>query len=122
MIPRKTIVGGHEIELSSHALERFRERFRQGFELEQAQRDLCTLLEQHSEMTWVRPRWVQPHPGCGAVAWAVLGEEMALPLAADFRRPGRLVATTTLARGGITHAERARRRKRKSGRRRRRTC
>jgi hypothetical protein len=95
------------VELTAHCVERFRERFCPGLDLEAAEDRLANLLD-HARFDVRPPTWLvqMPRP---AAAYLVVGDDLALPLLERGSRSGVFVALTCLARGGITHAARARR-------------
>ena len=103
-----------EIELSQHCIDRFGEHFYPCFGREQIEREVDRLLSREAELVHVQPSWVKAPPNDPAVAWAVIGRDIALPLVPHDREHGVLVATTCLAAGSISHAERDRRRHRKA--------
>src|SRR5687767_639248 len=98
------IDGRWTIELSLHAIKRFRERFCPALDLVGAEGRLVEVLD-HAQLEPDAPSWVVPNAR-HTDAYLVLGD-MALPLV---RIPdGALLALTCVPRGGITSGARARR-------------
>lgn len=109
----------HTIQITEHAVERFRERLRPGLELADAEHDL-TQLVLSAELTTTPPAWHLRSCAQIAPCYLVAGDVL-LPLKPHWTDEDVLVATTCLVRG--THTEAATRRRRahrKAGRRRRR--
>lgn len=110
-----------EIELTSHSVERFNEHFRPCLDFAAAKEELQRLLERHAFLSYSRPSWVIPlgaQDSC--VAYVEIEGVLALPLVPHAREHGVLVAKTCIARGCVTHAERAWRRSSRAKRRSRR--
>src|SRR4051794_25292553 len=106
-----------ELVLSDHAIARFHERVRPALEIEDAARQLVSLVELGA-LTLEPPRWIVMT--AAGDAYLTVGD-IVLPLRADCRRPGTLVATTTLVRGSITAHPRRRHKQREQHRHRRAT-
>jgi hypothetical protein len=90
------------IDLTDHAIQRFRDRVRPGLDLDAAADELARLVG-HAELTPCRPDWLHGF----AYLYLVAGD-VALPLEPALDDPERLVATTCLVRNG--HPRRRRRR------------
>ena len=112
LAPSRT--GSWTVELTHHCVERFRERFCPALDLSAAESRLERVLD-HARLEPSAPAWVvaTPRP---AAAYLVVGDDLAVPLAERTAEPGVLVGLTCLARGGITHAARARRNRRRGRR------
>jgi hypothetical protein len=80
------------IDLTAHAIERFRDRVRPGLDLDAAADELARLAT-IAEVTPVRPDWLKGF----ALLYLVAGD-VALPLEPAHNDPERLIATTTLVR------------------------
>lgn len=91
------------IDLTAHAIERFRDRVRPGIELDAAADELARLVG-HAELTPQRPEWLTGF----ALLYLVAGD-VALPLEPALGNPERLVATTCLVRNGGPRRRRRRR-------------
>jgi hypothetical protein len=91
------------IDLTAHAIKRFRDRVRPALHLDAAADELARLAGQ-AELTPRRPPWLQGF----AHLYLVLGD-VALPLEPAFGDPERLVATTCLVRNGHPRHRRPRR-------------
>jgi hypothetical protein len=108
------MIAGQEIVFADHAVARFHERVRPALELKDAARQLESLANA-GELTIDPPPWLAiSHPP--ADAYLVMGD-VVLPLRADCRRPGVLVAMTTRVRGSISAPSRRRRNRRRRPRR-----
>lgn len=87
-------IDGHNLRITQHAIEQFRNRCR-----------LFACLQDHGRIVSERPDWcraaVVKH---GTVAWLLIGDSVVLPILEDGTVP------TCLVRGGITDDERRRRR------------
>jgi hypothetical protein len=93
------------IDLTAHAIQRFRDRVRPALDLDGAADELANLICQ-AEVTPQRPQWLHGF----ALLYLVVGD-VALPLEPALNDPERLVATTCLVRNG--HPRRRRRRYRR---------
>src|SRR4051812_25655150 len=93
------------IEITLHAVERFRERVRPALPLDAAEDELALLLT-FAEVTAEAPAWMAHTTREATHAYAVIGD-VVLPLAAG--REGVLFAKTCIPRGGISPPARARR-------------
>lgn len=101
--------------ITSHAVERYNERFAPGLEFEAARRHLRHLLS-FAEITDIPPKWLAarkeyakqqgftPHDN---QQYLVISDDIVFPLIVDFYRENTLSATTCLSRGGISDAARA---------------
>ena len=89
------------IDLTAHAIQRFRDRVRPALDFDAAAEELANLVG-HGELTPVRPPWLTGF----ALLYLVAGD-VALPLEPALGDPERLVATTCLVRNG--HPRRRRR-------------
>jgi len=100
------MTSAYEIVLTNHAIARFHERVRPALELEAA---ACQLVElaRAADVTIDPPAWLAASD-LPADAYLAMGD-IVLPLRADCRRPGVLVATTTRVRGSISPQNRQRR-------------
>ena len=95
------------IELSSHAVDRFRERVRPGLDPEAACDELARLAaigELHDEA----PAWLAARQRQEATAYLVAGD-VVLPLQARPNPPDHYGVPTCLVRGGLSFEARARR-------------
>jgi hypothetical protein len=81
------------IDLTAHAIERFRDRVRPGLDLDAAADELARLAGV-AEVTPLRPEWLNGF----ALLYLVVGD-VALPLEPSHDDPERLTATTCLVRG-----------------------
>jgi hypothetical protein len=90
------------IDLTAHAIQRFRDRVRPALDLDAAADELARLAGQ-AELTPCRPEWLQ-----GFAHLYLVAGDVALPLEPALGDPERLVATTCLVRNG--HPRRRRRR------------
>jgi hypothetical protein len=90
------------IDLTAHAILRFRDRVRPALDLDAAADELARLAGQ-AELTPCRPEWLQ-----GFAHLYLVAGDVALPLEPALGDPERLVATTCLVRNG--HPRRRRRR------------
>jgi hypothetical protein len=90
------------IDLTAHAIRRFRDRVRPALDLDCAADELARLIGQ-AELTPEAPAWVEGF----AYLYLVVGD-VVLTLDPAFGDPERLVATTCLVRNG--HPRRRRRR------------
>ena len=90
------------IDLTAHAIERFRDRVRPALDLDAAAEELARLAGQ-AELTACRPPWLH-----GFAHLYLVAGDVALPLEPAPGDPERLVATTCMVRNG--HPRRRRRR------------
>ena len=112
-----------ELSITDHAVRRFRERVRPALDFDAAERELLRLINDYGDLTEGAPAWLDG-AAVRAKAYLSIGDQIALPLRADFDGSGGLVAVTCVHRGGIDPAgrrrraeERRRRRASKRGRR-----
>jgi hypothetical protein len=105
------------VELSSHALVRYRERVKPALAFEAASRELFALLAV-GEHVCEAPSWLAAKQRTVAEAYLVIGDDLVLPLA---RTASGWIAKTCIARGGISSRAREcrNRARRADGRRRR---
>jgi hypothetical protein len=89
------------IDLTEHAIERFRERVRPAIDFDAAADELAQIAAR-GELTAVAPAWLRAR----ALVYLVLGD-VVLPLEPDRREPDRLVAVTCLVRGSLSPRARA---------------
>jgi hypothetical protein len=112
-------IDGRRIHMTDHALERYRERVRPHLEDDDAvYKDARRLVDCAGELVegapeWVRYGWVGEN--FDARGWLVCGD-IAMPLAEDRQRPGKLVALTVLTRGSISDEARRNRNRKRSHR------
>lgn len=99
------------IELTVHAVERFHERVRPGLSRAAAEEELAFLLAL-ATVTCEPPAWVRERAVRRADCHAVMGD-VVLPL---YACGGVLVATTCIARGGLSARARQRRNARRAAR------
>jgi hypothetical protein len=90
------------IDLTAHAIQRFRDRVRPALDLDAAADELARLAGQ-AELTPSPPEWLR-----GFAHLYLVAGDVALPLELALGDPERLVATTCLVRNG--HPRRRRRR------------
>ena len=105
-----SLSGRWTVELTRHAIARFREWFCPALDLVGAEERLLTVLD-HARLQPEPPPWVVPNSRKTA-GYLVLGDDLALPLM-DIHRDRTLVAVTCIPRGGITSGMRARRNQRR---------
>ena len=104
--------GSWAVELSTHAIERYVERFQPCLDIAAGGEHLTKLLALHGRLESQRPSCAPPMgPGDDTCAWVVVDGALVLPLART--RRGAWVAKTCLGLGGISHATRERRRRRR---------
>jgi hypothetical protein len=96
------------IDLTAHAIERFRDRVRPGIDLDVAADELANLVC-YGELTPVRSPWLAGF----ALLYLVAGD-VALPLEPALGDPERLVATTCLVLNGQPRRRRRRGHRRRS--------
>lgn len=112
-----THIGRQSYQLTDHCIERYVERVRSithptRDELERFSHELCFLLRKEGVVAYDPPEWVyetpvdEKPPSHDVAFYIVIGDSLAFPVA---RRPRRMILLTTLARGGMTHAQRERR-------------
>lgn len=101
--------------LSSHAIERFRERARPALDLADAEEELARLATV-AELSADPPSWHAARTAHDSDAYLVIAD-VVLPLVQ--RSDGEYVATTCLVRGSLSEASRVRRNRHRASRR---TC
>ncbi len=95
------------IDLSRHAVCRYRERIRPALEHEDAHQDLRRLIKL-GQVSTTPPSWLEQRAFQTAALYLVVGD-VVLPLDPCRRDRSRLVALTCLARGGVSETARRRR-------------
>jgi hypothetical protein len=90
------------IDLTAHAIRRFRDRVRPGLDLDCAADELARLVG-HAELTPLAPTWVH-----GFAHLYLVAGDVVITLDPAFGDPERLVATTCLVRGGQPRRRRRR--------------
>ena len=101
-------VGGRTITCGPHSVERYWERIRNTLpSLEAAAEDLQRVAEAAGEIVTETPEWfesriAQYERERPAVAWLLLGADVALPLADCHFTPGAYFAPTCVMRGGVS--------------------
>jgi hypothetical protein len=104
-------VGGRAITCGPHSVERYWERIRSTLpSLEAAADDLHRVAEAIGEIVTETPIWFESRIARyererPAVAWLLLGADVALPLAACQLTPGAYFAPTCVMRGGASEHE-----------------
>ena len=113
-------VADRRIYMTLHALQRYGERVRPHLaSYERMHADCARLVQVAGELSDVPPAWINGHwereMDAEPRGWLVCGD-ICMPLAEDREKPGRLVALSTLTRGGISDIARADRNRRRSAR------
>jgi hypothetical protein len=112
-------VAGRRAYMTDHAIERYGQRVRPHLQRpDELYADARRLVEVAGVLAedppeWVAYEWVGEH--MEARGWLVCGD-IAMPLAEDRQRPGRLVALTVLTRGSISDEARRNRNRKRSHR------
>ena len=102
------------VEISHHAVERFRERVRPTLSVEQAEDELARLLAEYGEWVDGPPDWHFEHPH--ADGWLMLGDSIVFPVAGGLVitcicRAGYAAGARRNATNANNYARRARRAK-----------
>jgi hypothetical protein len=104
-------VDGRAITCGPHSIERYWERIRSTLpSLDAAAEDLQRVAEAAGEIVFETPVWFESgiahyERERPAVAWLMLGDDVALPLAACNFNPGAYFAPTCVMRGGTNEHE-----------------
>jgi hypothetical protein len=104
-------IGGRTITCGPHSVERYWERIRSSLpSLEAAAEDLQRVAEAIGEIVTDTPVWFESRIARyererPAVAWLLLGADVALPLADCHFTPGAYFAPTCVMRGGASEHE-----------------
>lgn len=99
------------IQLSEHAIQRFRERVRPALGVAEAEGELARLAPV-GDLLSEAPAWHAVSTAALA-PWYLVIADCVLPLRPHWRDPDVLIATTCLARGDLSEATRFRRRARR---------
>jgi hypothetical protein len=102
------------VKLTSHAVDRYRERVRPGLDVQHARIDLERLLSLGEITSWA-PCWLQPRQHQAAAFYLTVGD-ISLPLDPNREDRERLVALTCLVRGSLSDCARLSRNQRRSRR------
>jgi len=94
--------------LTTHAITRFVERVRPALRWSAAEEELSRLLAL-GEAVEQPPPWFVDRAQQQAARYVVIANEIVVPLSASREQPGRWLALTCIARGGISDVARARR-------------
>lgn len=96
-----------EIQLTTHAIERFQQRVRPGLDLEAAGDELARLLAT-AAIVQDPPDWFARRQARVACSYLVVGD-LVLPLQQSRSGDGTLVAVSCIPRGSLSEMARARR-------------
>lgn len=100
------------IRISTHAIDRYRERVRPGLDRKATKHEIEHLI-QVGEVTKMPPEWCGGDRDTSDGAFLLIGNDLVLPLRGEGEE---LTAVTCLVRGTISARERRRRRARKMNR------
>lgn len=100
-----------DLQLTTHAVERYHERLCPGLRLADARKRLELLILEHGQLVQAPPEWIANQHDHRERLWLMLGEDVALPVT----RSGWVVSC--LARGGLSPTVRQRRKYRRVSRR-----
>lgn len=86
------------VSITEHAVDRYRQRFRPGFQLGQARNDLLERMGRDGEFVLKPPRWVGSQRAHDTIGYVTIDDDVVLPVVDKQRHVERFVAPTCLYR------------------------